>query len=174
MPILDQFSKILTASSVCKIDVWHLSCWPDPSQREVCCLPGARVRDVARELPGLVPPSDYYLLLVMQVGRYEIGEKNPKAIKRDFRALGQLVEGLGHRQCFLQSHQWQGQTLGGTRKLTWWTGGSETGAVGGIFIALIMGKFTRHQACWWEMESGCLKGEKGFLATSWWGSLRGL
>ena len=36
-----------------------LICRPDPSHREVCCLPGAWVRDVARKLPGLVLPSDY-------------------------------------------------------------------------------------------------------------------
>jgi len=34
-------------------------CRPDPSHREVCCLPGAWVRGVARKLPGLVLPSDY-------------------------------------------------------------------------------------------------------------------
>jgi len=27
-------------------------CQPDPSHREVCCLPGARVRDVVKKLPG--------------------------------------------------------------------------------------------------------------------------
>jgi len=62
-------------------------CQPDPFHREVCCLPGTRVSDVARKLPGLVRPSDYYLLLVMQVGDDEIMERSPKAIKRDFRAL---------------------------------------------------------------------------------------
>jgi len=36
-----------------------LICRPDPSNREVCCLPGARVRDVAKKLPGLVQLSDY-------------------------------------------------------------------------------------------------------------------
>jgi len=61
------------------------------SHREVCCLPGAGVRVVARKLPGLVQPSNYYPLLVMQVGS-EIVERSPKAIKRDFRALGRLVE----------------------------------------------------------------------------------
>jgi len=40
-------------------------------------------------------PSDYYLLLVMQVGSDEIAERGPKAIKRDFRALGRLVAGSG-------------------------------------------------------------------------------
>jgi len=38
-------------------------CRPDPSHREVRCLPGARVRDVAKKLPGLVWPSDCYPLL---------------------------------------------------------------------------------------------------------------
>jgi len=64
-------------------------CRPDPSHREVCSLPGARVRDAA------VRPSDYYPLLVMQVGGDEVAERSPKAIKRDFRALGRLVEGSG-------------------------------------------------------------------------------
>jgi len=60
---------------------------PDPSHREVCCLPGVPVRDVARKLPGLVRPSDYCPLLVVQVGGDESMERSPKAIKRDFRAL---------------------------------------------------------------------------------------
>jgi len=75
-------------------------CRPDPSHREVCCLPGARVRDVAKKLPGLVRPSDYYPLLVMQVGGDDIAERSPKAIKRDFRALGRLVEGSGAQVVF--------------------------------------------------------------------------
>jgi len=75
-------------------------CRPAPSHREVCYLPGARVRDVAKKLPGLVWPSDYYPLLVMQVGGDEIAERSPKAIKRDFRALGRLVEGSGAQVVF--------------------------------------------------------------------------
>jgi len=51
-------------------------CRPDPSHREVCCLPGAWVREVAKKLPGLVRPSDYYPLLVIQVGGDEIAEKS--------------------------------------------------------------------------------------------------
>jgi len=62
-------------------------CRPDPSHREVCCLPGARVRDVAGKLPGLVRPSDCYLLSVMQVGSDEAVERSSKVIKRDFSAL---------------------------------------------------------------------------------------
>jgi len=77
-----------------------LICRPDPSHREVCCLPGARVRDIAKKVPGLVRPSDYYPLLVMQVGGDEIAERSPKAIKREFRALGRLVEGSGAQVVF--------------------------------------------------------------------------
>jgi len=40
-----------------------------------------------------VQPSDYYPLLVMEVGGDEITERSPKAIKRDVRAPGRLVEG---------------------------------------------------------------------------------
>jgi len=36
----------------------------------------------------------------MQVGGDEIVERSPKAIKRDFRALGRLVEGLGAQVVF--------------------------------------------------------------------------
>jgi len=59
-----------------------------PSHREFCYLLEVRVRDIARKLPGLVQPSDYYPLLVMQVGGDEIMERSPKAIKMDFRTLG--------------------------------------------------------------------------------------
>jgi len=82
-------------------------CRPDPSHGEVCCLPGARVRDAAKKLPGLVRTSDYYPLLVMQVGRDEIAERSPKAIKRYFRALGQLIEGSGMQVVF--SHPIRGR-----------------------------------------------------------------
>ncbi|PKU46942.1 suppression of tumorigenicity 5 [Limosa lapponica baueri] len=37
-----------------------LVCRVDPPQREVCCLPGARVKDITRKLPGLVHLTDYY------------------------------------------------------------------------------------------------------------------
>jgi len=91
-------------------------CRPDPSHREVCCLPGARVRDVAKKLPGLVRPSDYYPLLIMQVGGDEITERSPKAIKRDFRALGRLVEGSGEQVVFSSIPSVAGNSTGRGRK----------------------------------------------------------
>jgi len=47
-----------------------------------------------------VQPSDYYPLFVMQVGGDEIMERNPKAIKRDFRALGQQLKDRGEQVVF--------------------------------------------------------------------------
>jgi len=70
-------------------------CRPDLSHREVCCLPGAQVRDIARTLPGLVQPSDYYPLLVVQVGSDEVRDKSTQEIKSDFRALGRQVNESG-------------------------------------------------------------------------------
>jgi len=110
----------------------------------------------------------------MQVGGDKIAERSPKAIKRDFRALRQLVEGSGAQVVFSSIHQWQGTALKGAQKLTWLTDGSGTGAIGRILASLITGRCTQHQACWRQMECSFLKEEKRFLAMSWWGSLRGL
>ncbi|XP_066858120.1 uncharacterized protein [Anser cygnoides] len=70
-------------------------CRPDPTCREVCCLPEAQVKDIAQNLPSLVCPSDYCPLLIVQSGSDEIFERSLKAIKRDFRGQGWLVDGAG-------------------------------------------------------------------------------
>ena len=75
-------------------------CCLDPSHREVCCLPGVRVRDFARNITRLVKPSNYYPLLVFHIGNEEVGERSPRAIKRDFRALGRLLKGSGAQVVF--------------------------------------------------------------------------
>lgn len=50
-----------------------------------------------RELPALVQPSEYYPLLIFQVGGDEASRQSPRDFetKRDFRALGQLVKRSG-------------------------------------------------------------------------------
>ena len=53
-----------------------------------------------RKLPTLVWPSDYYPLLIFQVGSDEVATRSLRAIKRDFRALGQLVKGSGAQVVF--------------------------------------------------------------------------
>jgi len=95
-------------------------------------------------------------------------------INRDSGHWDDWLRDQGHRWCFPPSHQWQGTAQKGAGKLTWLTGGSRTGAIGQILASLIMGRCTQHRACWRQMECNYLKGEKGFLAMSWQGSLRGL
>lgn len=54
-------------------------CRPDPLHMEVCCLPGAWIRDVKRKLSALFQPSDYYLLLFFQVGSDEVSRQSLKS-----------------------------------------------------------------------------------------------
>ena len=61
------------------------TCRPGPTPREVCCLPGAQVRDIAKKVTRLVQPTDYYPLLIFQAGNDEVARRSPGAIKRDFR-----------------------------------------------------------------------------------------
>ena len=66
----------------------HPVCHSDPSHSEVYCLPGVRVRDVARNISCLVKFSDYDPLLVFHIENEEVGKISSWVIKRDFRALG--------------------------------------------------------------------------------------
>jgi len=75
-------------------------CGADPPHREVCCFPGARVRDITRKLPSLVQPSDCYLLLLFHVGGDKVAVHSPRVIKRDFRVLGRLVRESGAQVIF--------------------------------------------------------------------------
>lgn len=79
------------------------TCWMDPTLKEVCFLPGTWVRDIARKLPGLAQPSNYYPLVMIHIGSNEIAERSLRAVKRDFRALGQLLEGVGAQVVFSSS-----------------------------------------------------------------------
>jgi len=72
-------------------------CQPNPTRREVCCLPGARVRDISRKLPRLICPSDYYPLLIVQASSDEVADRSLRSIKNDFR---RLVDGAGIQVLF--------------------------------------------------------------------------
>jgi len=80
-----------TEGSICKLD---------PSHWEVCCLPGARVSDITRKLPKLVRSTDYFPLLIVQVGSDETAHRSLRTMKRDFRGLGHLVQGAGAQVVF--------------------------------------------------------------------------
>jgi len=75
-------------------------CRADPSLRELCCLLGARVKDIARKLPRMVRPSDYYPLLLFHVGADEVAVTSLRVIKKEFKALGRLVKESGAQVIF--------------------------------------------------------------------------
>ncbi|XP_075768762.1 uncharacterized protein LOC142821506 [Pelodiscus sinensis] len=98
-------------------------CRPDSSSREVCCLPGARIRDVTEALSRIIRPSDYYPMLLIHVGTNDTARCDTERIKCDYRALGVWVKefgaqvvfssilpvkgrGLGRERCILEVNAW--------------------------------------------------------------------
>ena len=75
-------------------------CRLDRRRQEVCCLSRAYVRDITRKIPKLVMSTDYFPLLVVQVGSDEIAQTSLRMMKRDFRGLGHLVQGAGAQVIF--------------------------------------------------------------------------
>jgi len=70
-------------------------CRPDREAHEVCCLPGAKVRDVTETVPQLVKSTDYYPLLLFHVGTNDTTSRNVGRIKEYFKALGVKVKSFG-------------------------------------------------------------------------------
>ena len=91
-------------------------CRPDPTRREVCCLPGARVRDISKIIPGLIQPSDYYPLLIIQACGKEIDKESLRSIKKDFRRMGRLLEGAGVQVVFSSTPMVSGKGTGRIQK----------------------------------------------------------
>jgi len=66
---------------------------PDNFSREVCCVPGACVRDFKKSLPHLIK-EDCYLLVVIQVESLEAATRKLWNIKRDFASLVKMLKGM--------------------------------------------------------------------------------
>ncbi|GAB0204581.1 hypothetical protein GRJ2_002923700 [Grus japonensis] len=93
-------------------------CRADPPFREVLKgLPGACVKDITRKLPSLVQPSDYYPLLLLHVGGDEAETRTTKAIKRDFRLLGQSLKDSGAQVIFSSLLPVKGSNGGWNRRM---------------------------------------------------------
>ena len=77
-------------------------CQPDALSREVCCLPGACIKDVTKRLLSLVQSRDYYpsLLLLFHVGSSDTGGSSLRSIMKDYRALGAVVRDTGVQVVF--------------------------------------------------------------------------
>ncbi|KAG6933402.1 hypothetical protein G0U57_019236 [Chelydra serpentina] len=72
-----------TESSICR---------PDRENREVCCLPGARIHDVTERLPRLIKPSDRYPFLLLHVGTNDTAKNDLERITADYVALGRRIK----------------------------------------------------------------------------------
>lgn len=69
-----------------------------------------------KRVPGQIQPSDYYSLLVVWVGNKEVDETSPRGIKKDFKALGRPVQGLGAQVMFSSIPLVAGKMPKGTRE----------------------------------------------------------
>ncbi|KAM7151046.1 uncharacterized protein RBU57_013820 [Macrochelys suwanniensis] len=67
-------------------------CHPDWENQEVCCLPGARIRDVTERLPRLIKPSDRYPFLLLHVGTNDTAKNDLERITADYVALGRRIK----------------------------------------------------------------------------------
>lgn len=55
-------------------------------------LPEAEVRDISRELPSMIHPSDYYPSLTVQASSDEATGRSLRIIKNDFKGLISFYE----------------------------------------------------------------------------------
>jgi len=69
-------------------------CRLDREARDVCCLLGAKVQDVAKRVPQLVKSTDHYPLLLFHTGTNDTASRNVGRIKEDFKALGVKAKSL--------------------------------------------------------------------------------
>ncbi|XP_059579167.1 uncharacterized protein LOC132248816 [Alligator mississippiensis] len=71
-----------------------------PLAREVCCFPGARIRDIAERIPKLLKPTDHYPMLLIHVGTNDTARSTPSQVMRRYRDLGAGLKGLGAQVVF--------------------------------------------------------------------------
>ena len=76
------------------------TCRPDALSREVCCLPGARIRDATERLLSLVQSAGCYPLLLFYVSTSDTARSSLRSIKKDYRALGAVVGDAGAQAVF--------------------------------------------------------------------------
>ena len=76
------------------------TCRPDALSREVCCLPGARIRDATERLLSLVQSAGCYPLLLFYVSTSDTARSSLRSIKKDYRALGVVVRDSGAQAVF--------------------------------------------------------------------------
>ena len=63
-------------------------CKPDQESRMVCCLPGARVRDISDRLERILEREGDDPVVVVHVGTNNIGKTRKENLFGDYQALG--------------------------------------------------------------------------------------
>ncbi|XP_065436072.1 uncharacterized protein LOC135979801 [Chrysemys picta bellii] len=97
-----------TESSICR---------PDRENREVCCLPGARIHDVMERLPRLIKPSDRYPFLLLHVGTNDTAKNDLERITTDYVALGRRIKEFEAQVVFSSILPVQGKGRGRDRRI---------------------------------------------------------
>ncbi|CAJ0941587.1 unnamed protein product, partial [Ranitomeya imitator] len=75
-------------------------CRPDITAREVCCLPGAMIKDVTDRIPKLFSSKDVHPFLLIHVGTNDTARKDLPTICKDFEELGKKVKELDAQVVF--------------------------------------------------------------------------
>nr|XP_048673056.1 uncharacterized protein LOC125620874 isoform X1 [Caretta caretta] len=97
-----------TESSICR---------PDWENQEVCCLPGAKIRDVMERLPRLIKPSDRYPFLLLHVGTHDTAKNDLERITVDYVALGRRIKEFEAQVVFSSILPGEGKGLGRDRRI---------------------------------------------------------
>ncbi|KAG6930606.1 hypothetical protein G0U57_003277 [Chelydra serpentina] len=97
-----------TESSICR---------PDWENREVYCLPGARIHDVTERLPRLIKPSDRYPFLLLHVGTNDTAKNDLERITADYMALGRRIKEFEAQVVFSSISLWQEKARGRDRRM---------------------------------------------------------
>ncbi|CAM5095768.1 unnamed protein product [Natator depressus] len=92
-------------------------CHPDQENREVCCLPGARIHDVMERLPRLIKPSDRYPFLLLHVGTNDTAKNGLERITADYVALGRRIKEFEAQVVFSSILPMERKGLGRDRRI---------------------------------------------------------
>lgn len=74
--------------------------WPDKKSQDVCCLPGAKIRDIAERVPQLVKSNWLLSTVTPYVGMNDTASQNLGRSKENYKALGVQVKNLGDQVIF--------------------------------------------------------------------------
>ncbi|CAJ0916575.1 unnamed protein product [Ranitomeya imitator] len=82
-------------------------CRPDITAREVCCLPGAMIKDVTDRIPKLFNSKDVHPFLLIHVGTNDTARKDLPTICKDFEELGKKVKELDAQRRTTPQQTWE-------------------------------------------------------------------